>query len=79
MASTPWPVRGQTASGLKSPLHPAPGASGEFGSHAIRPRSGHHMQVMTVFLTDGFSIVIPAQAGIQRLWFVLLAALPSGA
>jgi quercetin dioxygenase-like cupin family protein len=27
---------------------PAPGASGEFGSHAIRPRSSHHMQVMTV-------------------------------
>jgi hypothetical protein len=27
---------------------PAPGASGEFGSHAIRLRSGHHMQVMTV-------------------------------
>jgi hypothetical protein len=26
----------------------SPGASGEFGSHAIRPRSSHHMQVMTV-------------------------------
>jgi hypothetical protein len=25
---------------------PAPGASGEFGSHAIRPRSRHHMQLM---------------------------------
>ena len=49
MASTPLPFRGQTASGLKPPLHPAPGASGEFGSHAIRPRSSHHMQVMTVF------------------------------
>ncbi len=24
------------------------GASGEFGSHAIRPRSSHHMQVITV-------------------------------
>ena len=28
----------------------SPGASGEFGSHAIRPRSGHHMQVMTVLV-----------------------------
>jgi len=26
----------------------SPEASGEFGSHAIRPRSGQHMQVMTV-------------------------------
>ena len=43
-----------------------PGASGEFGSHAIRPRSGHHMQVMTVWESAGFSIVIPAKAGIQR-------------
>jgi hypothetical protein len=25
MASTPWPLRGQTACGLKPPLHLAPG------------------------------------------------------
>ncbi len=47
MASTPLPFRGQTACGLKPPLHLSPGASGEFGSHANRPRSGHRMQVMT--------------------------------
>jgi hypothetical protein len=29
---------------------PASGASGEFGSHAIPPRSGHQMQVMTLII-----------------------------
>jgi hypothetical protein len=28
----------------------SPGASGEFGSHAIRPRSGHHVLAMTVMV-----------------------------
>jgi len=48
LACKPVPLRGQTACGLKPPLHLSPGASGEFRSHAIRPRSSHHMQVMTV-------------------------------
>jgi hypothetical protein len=25
----------------------SPGAGGELGSHAVRPRSSHHLQVMT--------------------------------
>ncbi len=50
MASTPLPFRGQTACGLKPPLHLSPGASGEFVSHAIRPRSGHHVLAMTVMV-----------------------------
>jgi hypothetical protein len=33
----------------------SPGASGEFGSHAIRPHSSHHMQVMTIFKSAAFA------------------------
>ena len=32
---------------------PAPGASGEFGSQAIRPRSSHHVQVAMIFGQTG--------------------------
>jgi hypothetical protein len=46
----------------------SPGASGEFGSHAIRLRSSHHMQVMTVgiFTVASTTTVVPAKAGTQH-------------
>jgi hypothetical protein len=48
LACKPVPFCGHAACCMKPPLHLSPGASGEFGSHAIRPRSSHRMQVMTV-------------------------------
>jgi hypothetical protein len=38
----------------------SPGASGEFGSHAIRPRSSHPMQVMTFYELFGHKMAMPS-------------------
>jgi hypothetical protein len=39
----------------------SPGARREFGSHAIRPRCSHHMQVMTVVVTTTVKFLPPWQ------------------